>query len=76
MAEKRLSMKKTLGFVGCGVFFCVCIIAALKVRVAADVGAILWPLTGLIGLLFGIKTFGGVMAKRIEMERKDTSDMR
>lgn len=61
------SVKKTLGSLGCVVFFTLCIIGALKEPKCVE--SLLWPLMGLIAALFGIKTFGGVLSKKEDNKR-------
>jgi hypothetical membrane protein len=57
-----MSVKKTLGAIGTGVFFFIAAYAVIQDP--AQVGNVLFPLAGLIAVLFGIKTWGGVQIQK------------
>lgn len=66
---KKISVKKTLGAIG---FFLIFVIAGIAAWKAPEqIAAILWPLIILVGTLFGIKSFSGVMLQKIQNNTTD-----
>lgn len=62
--EKKKSVKKTLGIIGCGVVFGIAIYGSIADP--SEISNILYPLIIFVAALFGIKTLGGVMAAKAE----------
>ncbi len=72
----RIVAKKTMGMVGCLIFFTICILAVISETPIAVINAVLGPLALLIISLYGIKAVSGNIAKRTDMladKQKDPS---
>lgn len=64
-----MSHKKLFGDIGCGIFFFICVYGVI--RQPENTVLVLGSLFALIVALYGLKSYTGIQAKKLEKENKN-----